>query len=137
MSGRVAGHGRYRTGARRRWLAVAPGLLLAAAGCMQAPPSPSIGVAGDPERGRTLLRSHGCGTCHVVPGVRGANGRVGPPLGRIARRAYLGGVLPNSPDNMARWIRSPQAVDPLTAMPDMGIDAADAADITAYLYRLE
>lgn len=127
-------------GRKRRvvgWIAVVPGLLLAAAGCTPAPSPPAAAIAGDPERGRALLRSYGCGTCHVVPGVRGANGRVGPPLERIARRAYLGGVLPNSPENMVRWIRAPQAVDPLTAMPDMGIGETAATDITAYLYRLE
>ncbi len=32
------------------------------------------------ERGRALIEQNGCGTCHVIEGVDGANGRVGPPL---------------------------------------------------------
>src|SRR6185295_10214760 len=35
---------------------------------------------GDPERGHGLIQSYGCGTCHIVEGVRGARGQVGPRL---------------------------------------------------------
>lgn len=86
--------------------------------------------------GRLLLRQFGCGACHEIPGVAAAQGRVGPPLGAVARRVYLGGVLPNSPENMARFIRRPQDVDPRTAMPDLGVTEAHARDMVAYLYTL-
>ena len=61
---------------------------------------------------------------------------VGPPLDHIAQRVYIAGVLPNEPDNMIRWIENPQAVDPKTAMPYMGVTPRDARDIAAYLYTL-
>jgi cytochrome c2 len=93
-------------------------------------------AGGDAARGRVAIRAYGCGTCHTIPGVRGADGLVGPPLAGVAARVYLGGVLPNSPDNMVRWIRSPHAVDSLTAMPDLGVSASDARDIATYLYTL-
>lgn len=93
-------------------------------------------VEGDPERGRAAIRVHGCGSCHLIPGVAGATGRVGPPLDRIADRAYLGGVVANTPEGMRLWIQHPQGIAPGTAMPDMGIGEADARDITAYLYTL-
>lgn len=92
--------------------------------------------AGDPQRGADLIVKYGCGTCHEIPGVDGADGLVGPPLSQIARRSYIAGELANSEDNMHRWIRDPQAVEPGTAMPDLGVTAQDAADITAYLYTL-
>lgn len=92
---------------------------------------------GDAERGRLLLRQFGCGACHRIPGVAAARGVVGPPLDGIARRVYLAGVLPNTPENMARWIRAPQAVAPGTAMPDMQVGEAHAKDMVAYLYTLE
>jgi hypothetical protein len=53
--------------------------------------------------------------------VRGARGLVGPPLDGIANRVYLAGVLYNTPENMMLWVRAPRSVDPLTAMPDMGV----------------
>ncbi|HEX5973447.1 MAG TPA: c-type cytochrome [Gemmatimonadaceae bacterium] len=93
-------------------------------------------VGGNPDRGPLLIRSYGCGTCHTISGVTGANGLVGPPLTGIAERAYIAGVLPNAPENMVRWIENPKAVDSLTAMPVLGVSPADARDIAAYLYTL-
>ncbi len=91
---------------------------------------------GDPKRGKVTLRLYGCGVCHTIPGVPGARGAVGPPLDRVAKRAYLAGVLPNTPANMIRWIQNAPEVDPRTAMPDMGVTERDARDIVAYLHTL-
>jgi cytochrome c len=110
-------------------------LALAAAGCGQDAPRPA--APGDPERGRLLLRQFGCGTCHEIPGVAAAIGKVGPPLAGVAGRIYIAGVLANSPESMAAFIRAPQAADPRTAMPDMGVGAEHARDMVAYLYSLE
>jgi cytochrome c len=93
-------------------------------------------VGGDPENGRLLLRQFGCGACHRIPGVATAEGKVGPPLDAVAHRVYLAGLLPNTADNMVRWIRSPQSIDPRTVMPDLQVTEAHARDMTAYLYRL-
>jgi len=93
-------------------------------------------TGGDPERAPALIRKYGCGTCHTIPGVTGANGLVGPPLAGIASRSYIAGVLPNAPANLIRWIQDPKAVDSLTAMPKVGASEADARDIAAYLYTL-
>jgi cytochrome c2 len=62
---------------------------------------------------------------------------VGPPLDAIAHRVYLGGVLPNTPQTMAAFIRAPQLADPRTAMPDLGIGEDHARDMVAYLYTLK
>jgi putative membrane protein len=91
-------------------------------------------VGGDPERGSLAFRRYGCGSCHSVQGVPGAAGLVGPPLSGIGARAYVAGVLTNTPEHLARWIQSPQAVDSLTAMPSLGVTSADARDIAAWLY---
>ena len=101
-------------------------------GCAQDAPS----LSGNPDEGRLLLRQYGCASCHQIPGVAAAIGNVGPPLEGVARRVYLGGVLPNTPENMQRWIRDPQRFDPLTAMPSMQVTEAHARDMVAYLYRL-
>jgi cytochrome c len=103
-------------------------LLLLLAGCGK---DPAV------ENGRLLLRQFGCGACHEIPGVAAAQGRVGPPLAAVASRVYLGGTLPNSPDNMARFIRRPQDIDPRSAMPELGVTEAHARDMVAYLYTLK
>jgi len=97
----------------------------------------SVIAGGVPETGRTLITWYGCGSCHELPGVRGATGQVGPPLRRIARRAYITGSVPNTPANLIRWIREPQSVDERTIMPEMGISMQDGRDIAAYLYTLD
>ena len=114
---------------------VATILCLALAACEKPRPLPA-GVAGDPERGKLLLRQYGCGSCHMIPGVAVARGNVGPPLEAIGARVYLAGVLPNSPRNMVRWIRAPQEIDPRTAMPNLQVPEQHAQDMVAYLYRL-
>lgn len=91
---------------------------------------------GDPTLGREALRTYGCVSCHTIPGVRGADALVGPPLDRIGARVYLAGRLTNTPAHLIRWIRHPREVDPQTAMPDTGVTEKDARHIASYLYTL-
>lgn len=92
--------------------------------------------AADGERGRLLMRLHACRSCHEIPGLVGADVHVGPDLSEAGSRRYIAGVLKNTPQNMVRWITDPPAVDPLTAMPDLGVTPAQAGDMAAYLYQL-
>lgn len=92
---------------------------------------------GDAAKGSKLIRNFGCGTCHTIPGVDGADGSVGPPLDAIGRRTYLAGTLPNTPDNMMKWLRDPQRFAPQTVMPNVGLNDNQARDITAYLQTLQ
>lgn len=86
------------------------------------------------ERGREMIRHHGCGACHTIPGIRDATGLVGPPLDHLRDKMYIAGVLVNNPQNLAYWIQEPRETNPLTAMPDLGVGPEDARDIAAYLY---
>jgi cytochrome c2 len=94
-------------------------------------------TGGDPEQGRIKIQQYGCSSCHTIPGVQGADRKVGPPLGGIASRMYIAGILPNDPESMKQWIMNPPAFDPKTAMPNLGVSAKDASDIAAYLYTLD
>jgi mono/diheme cytochrome c family protein len=90
----------------------------------------------DPKRGKTALLHYACGTCHSIPGVVGADTHVGPPLDRMGTRKFIAGLLPNTPENMVRWLRQPQQLDRHTAMPDLGVTERDARDMAAYLDTL-
>lgn len=92
--------------------------------------------APDAERGMRALEQYGCVGCHEAPGKRGPEARVGPPLEGIASRSIIAGRLPNTPENLARWIAAPRQVKPQTAMPDLGVTPRDARDIAAYLETL-
>jgi cytochrome c len=88
------------------------------------------------DRGPHAIQQYGCGSCHTIPGVRSATATVGPPLTAWSRRTYIAGILPNTPENLIRWIEAPQSVLPGNAMPNMQVTPADAADIAAYLYAI-
>lgn len=96
-----------------------------------------VAVQGDPERGRRAMQLHACRSCHLIPGIVGRpNLRVGPDLAEAGSRRYIAGVLQNTPGNMIRWIVDPKEVDPLTAMPDLGVSEGLARDMAAYLYSI-
>lgn len=112
--------------------------MLASMACSDARAREAAAITGgNPWSGKNKIQYYGCGSCHDIPGVQGADGLVGPPLKRIALRVYLGGVVPNTPVGMTAWIRNPPGIDPKTAMPNLNVTEADARDITAYLYTLK
>ena len=91
---------------------------------------------GDAERGRARIRQYGCTACHTIPGIREADGIIGPPLDRMANRMYVGGVVKNTPENLKAWILNPPSIDDKTAMPNLHVTESDAKDIACYLYTL-
>jgi cytochrome c2 len=91
---------------------------------------------GDAGRGKLLLAHYQCGSCHQIPDVAAARGTLGPALESYGRRSYIAGQIPNRPDALARWIVDPASMKPGTAMPAMGVSAADARHMAAYLYAL-
>lgn len=96
----------------------------------------SVPVAGGDARDAPgLIDAYGCGACHTISGIADADGEVGPSLAGFASRRTIAGMLPNTPANLVRWIWHPQAVEPGTVMPDLGLSERDARDIAAYLYR--
>lgn len=120
--------------------ALALALVLAAWGCgdgkSDVEKTAAALTGGDPAKGHDALRRYGCQACHTIPGLEGARGKVGPSLEGIGGRTYLAGQLPNNAQNMIRWIRDPQGVEPGTAMPELGVTEGDGKDIAAYLYTL-
>ena len=109
-------------------------LVVLGAGCRRA--QATLVDGGDPRRGRQDLIGFGCGSCHTIGGVPGAQGKVGPPLDGIGERSMIAGEAPNTPENLIRWIENPQAIEPNTAMPNLGVGPQSARDIAAYLYTL-
>ena len=97
----------------------------------------TVTTGGDASHGMKVIESYGCGSCHTIPGIQGARGLVGPPLFFMGRRTMIAGEIPNIPENMVRWIKSPQSVEPGTAMPTLGLTDQEARDAAAYLYTLQ
>ena len=108
-------------------------LLLLAAACKPEQPA----VPGDAVHGKQLVQQYGCTACHDIPNVSGPKGMVGPPLTHLATHPLIGGKLPNTPENLAKWLQNPQAVDAQNTMPNLGLTPDQSRDITAFLYTLK
>ncbi|WP_165911875.1 MULTISPECIES: c-type cytochrome [unclassified Rhizobium] len=91
-------------------------------------------TSGDPSRAPAIFRRYGCGGCHVIPGIPGADGKVGGPLIDLRQRLYIGGVASNTSENLVQWIVFPQRFSANSGMPATGISEAEARDLAAYLY---
>ena len=108
---------------------------------------PPLPGRGDPERGRSLVKSLGCMGCHAIerdevkPDVlrkrdRGEapdpvawERRFGPDLSRIGSKAR--------PEWIYQWIQNPKQYNPETRMPSLRLTPPEALDITAYLTTLK
>ncbi|HYC58023.1 MAG TPA: c-type cytochrome [Thermoanaerobaculia bacterium] len=113
-------------------------LLAACARETPAPPSapPQPAAAGNAERGRQLAAQYACTACHVIPGTNG-RGTLGPSLAGVASRARISeDTVANTTANLQVFINTPQALNPESAMPPIGLPDADAQDITAFLMTL-
>lgn len=121
---------------RMRWK-MAICALAALGACVEYEHQPRYDVpGGDEERGELLIAAYGCGSCHIIPGISGADGVVGPPLDDWASRQWIAGNLWNEPANLIAWLHDPQAIEPGTAMPSQGVTEVEAAHMAAYLYTL-
>jgi cytochrome c oxidase subunit 2 len=77
-----------------------------------------------------------CAACHAVRGTE-ARGPHGPDLTHVGSRESLAaGLLPNSPENLARWIADPQALKPRVQMPTFPLPPEAIRALAAYLGSL-
>ena len=70
-------------------------------------------------RGRAVFAAAGCIGCHAMVGtpMAGQLGVLGPNLSHVGSRTTLAGaMMPNTDENLARWLRDPDAVKPGTLM---------------------
>lgn len=99
-------------------------------GCTRDPDASIVSV------GSAEITRDACGSCHEIPGIEEAEGRVGPSLRHFASRQMIAGRLANTPANLERWLKSPQSVKPGSAMPDQSLTDRQVRDVAAYLERL-
>jgi cytochrome c2 len=100
---------------------------------------PEVEPGSPAAEGQQLLGTKPCAGCHIIPGVAGATGTVGPNLGGVASRAKIaGGAVDNrGPDDLKAWILNPGAKKAGTLMPNVGLSDDEATKIVAYLETLK
>jgi cytochrome c oxidase subunit 2 len=89
-----------------------------------------------------LFASKGCIGCHAIKGYPGAVSRVGPDLTHIGSRTHIvAGWLENTPEEMRRWLRDPEAIKQGNVMGNaikLGTLKEDEIDaLTEYLRSLQ
>jgi cytochrome c oxidase subunit 2 len=99
------------------------------------PASPPVDAVQ--RQGEVVFLSGSCAMCHTIAGTR-AGSRTGPDLTHVGSRLTLAaGTLPNTPENLARWITDPQRVKPGTRMPATQLPPRDLAALVMYLEALK
>jgi len=96
------------------------------------PAQPDATVAN----GHHIFENTSCINCHTIAGTS-ANGRFGPDLTHVmSRDTIASGVVPNTPENLRRWIQNPDAIKPGSRMPAMNLNGQELDAVTAYLASL-
>jgi len=94
-------------------------------------------VATNADEGRKAFFANSCVNCHTIRGTS-AQGKFGPDLTHLMSREMLAaGVVPNTPDNLRRWVRDPQKIKVGCLMPNMQLTDQEVDHITAYLQTLK
>jgi cytochrome c oxidase subunit 2 len=84
--------------------------------------------------GEKLFQTKGCVACHALYAVNAPKGMVGPNLANVGARSYIAaGTLKNTDENLARWIRDPQAIKKGVLMPNLGVTDPEARALVAFL----
>ena len=93
-------------------------------------------VAPDSAGAMTFLIS-GCAACHSIAGTP-AQGKVGPNLTNFGRRTTVASsMIPNTPENLAAWLRTPDSVKPGALMPDLNLDEQRVQELVRFLEGLQ
>jgi len=120
-----------------RFLVIAePPADFAAWAAHQAQPAPSA-TTGLEKRGQEVFREMTCVNCHTIQGVSAIT-KVAPNLTHLASRRTLGaGVVQNTPAELARWLKNPQAIKPGCRMPNLNLSEAQVKNLVSYFETLQ
>jgi cytochrome c2 len=86
------------------------------------------------QAGREYFLWGPCGECHTIDGTR-AQGQVGPNMTNFGSRPRVN-ILPNTPDNVRKWLSNPQAVNPQAYMPNLNLPGDIIGKLTAFIETL-
>ena len=100
----------------------------------QAPPAESTDALA--QQGKSVFTQSTCVGCHTITGL--SAGRIGPDLTHFAsRKRFAGELLDSTPDNVARWIESPDHMKAGALMPNLGMTSEQSKALAGYLLTLK
>ncbi len=96
------------------------------------PPTDSLGLEG-----MRLFQEKTCASCHSISGTN-AKSHIGPDLTHVSeRKTLLSGMLPNSPQNLYRWLQDPQKIKQGAHMPNFMLSKNELSALVKYLEDLK
>ena len=79
-----------------------------------------------------------CFACHAIGGVGGPEAPTAPDLTHFgSRQTIAAGMLPNTDEDLAQWLRDPPAVKAGSKMPDYNLTEDQIEALVEYLRSLE
>jgi cytochrome c oxidase subunit 2 len=99
--------------------------------------SPAPEMTGAAAAGEEIFMQGSCLGCHTIKGTE-ANGLIGPDLTHIGSREMIaGGMMENTPENMAEWLLDPQRIKPGNNMPTLGLSDDQVNSLVEFLKNLK
>jgi cytochrome c oxidase subunit 2 len=100
-------------------------------------PKPPQSVDPLVQKGAQAFITSACIGCHRIGGTP-AQGVIGPDLTYFGRRHTIAaGMMPNTPQNLAKWLKNPPAVKPGSLMPNLNLNDETVQALVAYLESMK
>jgi cytochrome c oxidase subunit 2 len=94
-------------------------------------------ISGQVAKGRQVFETTACVNCHTIQGTT-AQGKFGPDLTHLMSRTTIAsGALPNTEENLRRWVKDPDTIKSGALMPAMQLDQQNLDSLVAYLASLQ
>ncbi len=96
----------------------------------------SAKITPDVAAGAKTFASSACVGCHAIKGV--SAGVLGPNLTHVGSRTTIaGGIMENTPENVAKWLKNPPHEKPGSLMPVLGLSDDQIRGLVAYMESLK
>ncbi|HAN30701.1 MAG TPA: cytochrome c oxidase subunit II [Myxococcales bacterium] len=93
------------------------------------------------KQGKKVFETKGCKSCHTIRGVAELTKRsrsTGPDLTHVGSRSTIAALaLTNTIDNLAKWVKNPQAVKEAALMTNLNLTDEESKAVATYLYSLK
>tara|TARA_R110002110_G_scaffold21107_2_gene84219 strand:+ start:225 stop:584 length:360 start_codon:yes stop_codon:yes gene_type:complete len=84
-----------------------------------------------PETGASLYVAKGCAACH-----RKNSSNICPSLVNFAEKSLIAGKVPNTPENLRKWLKNPSSIKKGSAMPNLGLSDEEIELLIEYIQTL-
>jgi cytochrome c oxidase subunit 2 len=92
------------------------------------PPTPPPEIV--PPTGAQLFQNKGCYGCH------GTYGAYCPSLANFSEKPLIAGKVPNTIENLRKWLKNPSSIKAGTRMPNLGLSDEEIELLIEYIQSL-